>query len=349
MPKKFTQEEVAEYLKENGYTINNLYKNNNSKISLTCKNNHIWETKLNNFKQGGQRCPYCKKLSIGGGMSSGERMVWTVLQSNKRILNNIKREITVLIEGAKHRFDFMFIYNGTQYVVEYDGQQHFYEPSGVYRGSFATTQKRDLEKDLYCKQNNITLIRIPYYIDTLPKVSQYIGKITRITLVTPDSILSNTIQNVVDHYLLHPIGETMRKFNISYSTVIKYFKLVHGTGKHTYVRQSMIQEVAQYYLTHSSKDTQSKFNISDNTVTTYFYEVFGKTKAAYLGVTPEELAQYYLTHSMDETASKYTVSVKTVTNSFREVFGINKREYLTLHGNILYTPAVTKEDKKKHS
>lgn len=52
--------------------------------------------------------------------------------------------------------------------VEYDGQQHF-EPVEYFGGDigFEATQRRDQVKDLYCINNDIDMIRIPYYVDDI--------------------------------------------------------------------------------------------------------------------------------------------------------------------------------------
>lgn len=62
----------------------------------------------------------------------------------------------------KYRFDFYL----TDYkiCIEFDGIQHF-EPI-VYFGGIKRFEKQkqiDCEKDIYCKNNNINLIRIPYF------------------------------------------------------------------------------------------------------------------------------------------------------------------------------------------
>lgn len=85
------------------------------------------------------------------------------------IENNIKHksEYTVIINGSMYRFDFYL----PQYnlCIEYDGKQHF-EPVRYYTQSdeemkhtFEETQKRDNIKNNYCKDNNINLLRIPYW------------------------------------------------------------------------------------------------------------------------------------------------------------------------------------------
>lgn len=55
------------------------------------------------------------------------------------------------------RFDF-FVNN--QYLIEFDGKQH-YEQSPNWE-PLEDIQKRDRIKDTWCKEHNITLIRIPY-------------------------------------------------------------------------------------------------------------------------------------------------------------------------------------------
>ena len=49
-------------------------------------------------------------------------------------------------------------------LIEYDGIQH-YEAVEIFGGipAFKKRQKRDQIKNQYCKDNNIKLIRIPYW------------------------------------------------------------------------------------------------------------------------------------------------------------------------------------------
>ena len=53
-------------------------------------------------------------------------------------------------------FDF---YVNNQYLIEYDGKQHF-QKSSLF--DYETTHKHDLIKSKWCKENEIPLIRIPY-------------------------------------------------------------------------------------------------------------------------------------------------------------------------------------------
>ena len=54
-------------------------------------------------------------------------------------------------------------------LIEYDGEGHF-NPVTIMKmpykeadNAFKNTVKHDMIKDLYCKENNIPLIRIPYW------------------------------------------------------------------------------------------------------------------------------------------------------------------------------------------
>jgi len=65
------------------------------------------------------------------------------------------------------RFDFAIFndsYSKLLFLVEYDGVQHF-EPVKAFGGvkEFNLNKIRDEIKDNYCKQNNIDLVRIPYF------------------------------------------------------------------------------------------------------------------------------------------------------------------------------------------
>lgn len=58
------------------------------------------------------------------------------------------------------RFDFYLPdYN---ILIEYDGIQHFQEPTSFKWENLAQVQKRDQFKNDYCKKHNLSLIRIPY-------------------------------------------------------------------------------------------------------------------------------------------------------------------------------------------
>jgi len=57
------------------------------------------------------------------------------------------------------RFDF---YVDNKYIIEFDGKQHF-EINNFFEQSLEDIQKHDEFKNNWCKDNNIPIIRIPYY------------------------------------------------------------------------------------------------------------------------------------------------------------------------------------------
>ena len=112
-----------------------------------------------------QGCPYCfdtKKFVF----SKGEKAVEQVLQD----LN-----ITYLPQYTfsdcrdKNLLPFDFYLPKLNKCIEYDGQHHYFPVTfnGVSKEraieNHLTTLKHDKIKNEYCKNNNIELLRIPYY------------------------------------------------------------------------------------------------------------------------------------------------------------------------------------------
>lgn len=63
-------------------------------------------------------------------------------------------------------FDFVIFNDKNQIIqcIEYDGEQHF-KPIEFFGGeqAFQRQRERDTRKETWCKENNIPLLRIPYY------------------------------------------------------------------------------------------------------------------------------------------------------------------------------------------
>lgn len=104
-------------------------------------------------------CPKCRE-------SSGERIIRQWLESNKiqyiyqKTFSNCK-DIKIL------PFDFYLLEHNT--CVEYDGEQHFEPVDFAGKGQqYAQEQLKKIQchdsiKNQYCKDNNIRLLRIPYF------------------------------------------------------------------------------------------------------------------------------------------------------------------------------------------
>ena len=95
-------------------------------------------------------------------ISHGEQIIKELLDKN-----NIEYEREKTFDDCKFetnrlaRFDFWI--KQQNYLIEFDGRQHFVEENNkIFTSSLEETQKRDTLKNLWCIKNNIPLIRIPY-------------------------------------------------------------------------------------------------------------------------------------------------------------------------------------------
>lgn len=102
------------------------------------------------------RSRYCKCHRA----SRGQDKIRELLINNNIIFQQEKSFQTC--KGSKNFLPFDFYINN-EYLIEYDGQQHFH-PIEIFGGQerFLFTQERDKIKTDWCLQNNIPLIRIPY-------------------------------------------------------------------------------------------------------------------------------------------------------------------------------------------
>lgn len=135
------------------------YTNSNTKIQCKCKIcGKTWSALPTNLLKG-KGCPRC-------AASNGEKNIekWLLRNSIKYIA-----EATFDDCRFKHKLPFDFYLPDLNICIEYDGYQHFYPVR--YKGmtsfdadaAFAMQKERDEIKNNYCKNNNIHLIRIPYW------------------------------------------------------------------------------------------------------------------------------------------------------------------------------------------
>ena len=157
---KFTAE--VSVLGENKYVLISDYFGAHEKVSimhLDC--GRTYEVTPTSFLSG-SRCPQCRE-------SKGERRIRVFLESlyikytyDKSICKNL-----ISSKGMALRYDFHL--PGYNLLIEYDGEQH-YRPVN-FGGcsdskallSHNATKFNDNIKNQYCKDNNIPLLRIPYW------------------------------------------------------------------------------------------------------------------------------------------------------------------------------------------
>lgn len=112
-----------------------------------------------------------KICSCGCLRSKGEMVIKNLLSSANLFFEQQKtfEDCKFLDSGYNAKFDF---YVNNQYLIEYDGEQHFYYKNNPHtwntQENFILTKQHDEYKNLWCKEHNIPIIRIPYTkLDTL--------------------------------------------------------------------------------------------------------------------------------------------------------------------------------------
>lgn len=99
--------------------------------------------------------------SCGCISSAGETEIKQTLEENniqfeqQKTFSDLKSD-----KGYFLKFDFaIYNHNIFSHLIEFDGPQHYNKNNAFYSEDLV---KRDIQKNKYCSQNNIKLIRIPY-------------------------------------------------------------------------------------------------------------------------------------------------------------------------------------------
>lgn len=113
----------------------------------------------------GNGCPQCNE-------SKGERQIRLWLE-DKHIVYEKQKKFEDCRDIKPLPFDFYLLrYN---LCIEFDGKQH-YEPIEYFGGqkNFELQQKHDIIKDEYCKNNGISLLRIPYFKNVEEELNNFL-------------------------------------------------------------------------------------------------------------------------------------------------------------------------------
>ena len=131
------------------------YTKNKSKINIICLEHGIFKQTITSHISG-HGCPDCN-------ISKGEIKIKEILD-----MKNIEYIFQKSFDDCKNennrKFKFDFYLPKENILIEYDGKHH-YEPIEYFGGleSLKIRKKYDIIKNGYAKNNNIILIRIPYY------------------------------------------------------------------------------------------------------------------------------------------------------------------------------------------
>lgn len=127
------------------------------------------EVASNHLKKGDVQSCGCIKTSIG------EMNIKKILEEN-----NIQYQEQITFDDLKNikslRYDFGIYQNGNLIrLIEFDGIQHF-EEQDYFTHSLTETKNNDIIKNKYAKDNNIPLVRIPYWERDKMTLEMLLGK-----------------------------------------------------------------------------------------------------------------------------------------------------------------------------
>ena len=131
------------------------YINSTTKVIIICPLHGDFKQIPNNHLIG-KGCPVCKQ-------SKGEKKISQYLD-RYNINYETQKSFEDLVGNNKKRLKYDFFLNDYNCLIEYDGKQHF-EVVNYFGGldGFNKRKLLDEKKNDYSKQNNIKLIRIPYW------------------------------------------------------------------------------------------------------------------------------------------------------------------------------------------
>lgn len=122
--------------------------------------------------------------SCGCLSSKGQAKIQSILQSNHIPFETQKQFDTCRVgQNMRARFDFYIPQKN--YLIEYDGNVHYFTNNSGWNNeeNLTKVKNNDIIKNRWCEENNIPLIRIPYTIydtlsldDLLLETSKYIVK-----------------------------------------------------------------------------------------------------------------------------------------------------------------------------
>lgn len=148
-------EEACRKLHQNKYEYYGDYENAKGKIRIYCKyhKEDFYQTASSHLgKEYG--CPKCS-------MSKGEKEVESCLK-NLGIEFECQKKFPKCKSKSHLAFDFYLPKQNL--CIEYDGEQHYF-PVSYFGGKrhFVVTKKHDAIKEKFCEENDIDLLRIPFF------------------------------------------------------------------------------------------------------------------------------------------------------------------------------------------
>lgn len=155
---KAARENINRIISNNNWKALGHYVNDSTKIDLKCVNGHPF-SKLPGNIRAGQGCPHCPKIR-----SKGEIQVSSILDKlNIHYIQEWRHP------NLNHRrFDFEFTYNNMNYIIEYDGRQHFESRLG-FDNLLTLQEKHEIDKikTYVAYITNYNIIRLDYTLNIM--------------------------------------------------------------------------------------------------------------------------------------------------------------------------------------
>ncbi|PHD66631.1 hypothetical protein COF61_09215 [Bacillus toyonensis] len=149
--------EIIEDLTQGEYTVLGEYMNSNTNVLM--RHNlcgHKWCANSSSFIHSDTRCPQCQPAS------KGEDKIQKLLKEcGISFLREYKFEDCRNIRPLPFDFAVFDKVGELVFLIEYDGIQHFEARFG--EEDLRRLQENDQRKNIYCEENGIKLIRIPYW------------------------------------------------------------------------------------------------------------------------------------------------------------------------------------------
>jgi len=154
---RYTYDFVSKVYEKEDYTLlTKEYRNGKTKNIVKCPNNHIVTSTFVGFYRSGKRCSKCN-------ISKTEILVRKIFE---RIVNKpfpSTRPIWLINPETGRKLELDGYCEELQLAFEYDGEWHY--QNNARPGLLNSQQNRDKVKNRLCKENGVSLIRIPYFIE----------------------------------------------------------------------------------------------------------------------------------------------------------------------------------------
>lgn len=151
------QDAELKAIENNGKFLSDSLTTRGSKYEWECKSGHLFNMEFDSILKG-RWCPKCKLKTEQKVRNIFEEITNKKFPSKRmKWLYNPITKGTLCLDGYCEELKLAF---------EYDGEQHFME-FDHYDSSLLERQKNDELKGAMCKANNVTLIRVPYYVKDL--------------------------------------------------------------------------------------------------------------------------------------------------------------------------------------